>query len=227
MAENMKHETQVWPQSCLMKGKATHGELKKWNSISTEGISPQTRVGQSSYCNLIKANGKRFDHTKLSKQTRNTYKHIACLYVCTYVKCTHLRAALYLYFIVYFSWNLHVNKERSSHTHKPESGTGSNDRRTEKQIGIGMQCHTGPGKPNDVIFWVIYSLALLSSYGSYTCSFSWRVSIWLKAPRQVIVPLSCCYVQRISHIITVPLSMQFKANNSGNCQKGRRLWYMI
>lgn len=109
------------------------------------------------------------------------------------------------------------------HTHKPESGTGSNDRRTEKQIGIGMQCHTGPGKPNDVIFWVIYSLALLSSYGSYPCSFSWRVSIWLKAPRQVLVPLSCCYVQRISHIITVPLSMQFKANNSGNCQKGRRL----
>lgn len=113
------------------------------------------------------------------------------MYVYKYVKCTHLSTALYLYFIVYFSWNLHVNKERYSHTHKPESGTGNNDRRTEKQIGIGMQCQTGLSWPNDVIFWVIYSLALLSSYGSYPCLFSWRISIWLKAPVQVLAPLSC------------------------------------
>lgn len=118
-----KHET--WNPSLATKlpnerrSDAWRAQNMKFNKHGRYKATNQSRPEQSSYCNLIKANGKRFDRTKLSKQTRSAYKHIVCMYVCM----SHLRTELYLYFMVYFCWNLHVNnKGFLPQSHNPEIG---------------------------------------------------------------------------------------------------------
>lgn len=137
-----KHET--WNPSLATKlpnerrSDAWRAQNMKFNKHGRYKATNQSRPEQSSYCNLIKANGKRFDCTKLSKQTRSAYKHIVCMYVCMYTSENRVISLFYGVFLLEFACK--QQGVSSTDTQSGNRGTGNDDRRTEKQIGTGMQC---------------------------------------------------------------------------------------